>query len=131
MDRELVEVCVVSDLLAHDGAHPVEPRLVDTGDAAASVAYQVLEFSAAGQGVEAGAVAEVDVAHHAQLLQAFQVAVDRCRLEPLRAAVASARDVLGRYRAVGREERLEDQPSWQREAAAALCETRPRRRRCP
>jgi hypothetical protein len=116
---EVVEVRVVADLLTHDVAHGVEPGRVDCGDATASVAYEVFDFSAAGQGVEARPLAEVKVAYDAERLEAFEVAVDRGWLEPLAAALASAGDVLGGDGALGGEERFEHQSPRQREATAA------------
>ena len=120
VDGEVREAGVVAEALAHRLAHGVQGRGVDRGDAPAAVAHEVLAIGAAGEGVQAGTVAEVDVADHPEALQALEVAVDGGELQRRDTAVEAARDLVGRDGAVGGEERLEHGARRRRHAVAVL-----------
>src|SRR3954463_11654955 len=107
VDREVGEAGVEAERLADHVARAVEPFGVGDRDLAAGLADEVLAFAFADETVEPGAVTDVDVADHAELLQAFEVAVHRGQLDLL-ATDRAVGDLLGRGQALGREERLED-----------------------
>src|SRR3954452_11203273 len=117
VDREVGEAGVEAKRLADHVARAVEPFGLGDRDLTAGLADEVFAFALADETVEPGAVTEVDVADHAELLQAFEVAVDRGQLDRL-AADRAVGDLLGRGQPFGREQRLEDLAARAREASA-------------
>src|SRR4051812_20856286 len=61
-------------------------------------------------------MAEVDVAHHPELLEAFEVAVDRRDLEGSRGPLVARGDALGRQRSLRGEQGVEHVASRRRDA---------------
>jgi len=71
VEGEVAEADVVSKGSPDGFAHRVEIGGIDGGDAAALLAAEVLAAAIAREGIEPGAVAEVDVADEAELLDAL------------------------------------------------------------
>src|SRR3954452_19030228 len=111
-DGEVGEAGVEAKRFADRLARAVEPFGLGDPDLAAGLADEVLAFAVADEAVEPGAVTEVDMADHTELLEALEVAVDRGQLDLL------AGDLLGRDEALGGEQRLEDLATRPREAPA-------------
>jgi len=103
-DREMtearLEAVTISDAFA-DGIQLLDGQ---RPDGSATIAVQVLALAPSEQRIQPRAVAEMDVAHEAVALQGLEVAMDGGGVE-----VRPAGDVLGRYRPVRGEQRLEDQ----------------------
>ena len=106
----MAEADVISKGSPDGFAHRVEIGGVDCGDAAALLAAEVLAAAIAGEGIEPEAVAEVDVADEAELLDALEVAVDQGEVEGGEPAAEAVGDLLGRGRGVGGDQRAEHGP---------------------
>ena len=119
----MAETCVVAEGGAQLVADRIEPAGRDGRDAVAALADQVLVVLA-GERVEPGPVADMQVGDHAEVLQAVEVAVDRGELQLGQRAAEPAGDVLGRRGAVGGEERVQHQARGRRHAVAGLAQRR-------
>jgi hypothetical protein len=75
-DREVAEACLVAERLVDRGAYGVESGGVDAVDAVAAFADEILALAVVLERVEAGTVADVDVAHDAELFEVLEVAID-------------------------------------------------------
>src|ERR1019366_1533557 len=116
-DREVREAGFESEAVSDLRSDWVELLGRERLDGSAALAEQVLALADAEQGVEAGAMAEMNVAHEPLALQRLQVAVDRGHVEP-----APKRDLLGRDGPFGGEQRLQHQPPGSGQAKPALAE---------
>lgn len=76
-DREVGEARFIAELLFDLLANGVEILHGDGRDLLAVFAVEVFELLAAGQHVESGSVAEMDVANEAVTLEQLEVAIDR------------------------------------------------------
>jgi hypothetical protein len=75
-DREVAEACLIAERLVDRGAYGVEPGGVDAVDTVAAFADEVLALAVVLERVEARTVADVDVAHDAELFEVLEVAID-------------------------------------------------------
>lgn len=94
-DREVAEACVVAEGVLDRGADRFQAGGVDAVNAVAAFADEVLALAVVVEGVEAGAVADVDVAHDAGLFEVLEVAVHRAEVCLGHLAAKAGGDVLG------------------------------------
>jgi hypothetical protein len=110
-DREVAEARLVAKGLLDRGADRVKARGGHAVDAVTALADEVLAFGVVLEGVEAGAVADVDVSHHAELLEVLEVAIHRADVRGRQLSAKTGGDELGRDGAVGGEQRRQHDPA--------------------
>lgn len=121
-DREVAEPSLVPEPVPQQVPDGLQLRWVDTPDPIAALTGQVFAFAATDQPVQPRAMPDVDVAHHAELLERGQVPVHRGDVRASDAPARALSDVLGRHRPVGREQRVEDQPPGSRQPVAPFAQ---------
>jgi hypothetical protein len=80
-DREVGEASFVAKLLPDDLADSAELFRSDRSHPAAPLAVEVGPFILPAEGIEPGAVAEVNVADESVALQQLEIAVDRAQVQ--------------------------------------------------
>jgi hypothetical protein len=113
------ELSLIAKLFLDAVADAIELTWRDGQHRATALAVEVGPLVVTAEGIEPGAVAEVDVADKTVTFQQLEIAVDRAQVQS-----QASHDVLGRHRAVSREERLQHEPASGREPQAAAAQLR-------
>ena len=113
-DGKVGEARVVAGEFSDAAADRVELPGFQRPHRPAPLAVEVFPLALADKHVQAGTVAEVDVAHEPVTFERLKVAIHRGEVDP-----KSPGDVLRRYRSLGCEQGAEDEPSRGREPQAS------------